>query len=340
MPVRKTSVVLFTLLILGAVLCVSGFTDNSKTEEFIPGEDSGFYYTIKKGDTLWDLSNKFYNSTWDWPGLWEMNDEIKNPHWIYPGRKIRIFLKEGATLPPKIVTVTKTEKPVEIDTSFSYSQMDHVAFIKKQAQTSFGSVIKEKEDNIMMSTGDVIFIEPSKSGTLIPGERYHIFTTETVNQAEIGFSGIKHRIKAQIEVLDHRTTYVKALITRSFSDVQKGDMVMTYYQRDPVVTVDEAPDPVNARLICSENDNLMINDGAIAFIDLGRDQVKPGQIYTVLKKNQYSETTGWPAHKNQKIIELEDLKTGRLIVLHTEDIASTVMIVSSKYAIRPHAMVQ
>lgn len=340
MPVRKTSVVLFTLLIMGTVLCVTGFTDNSKTEDFIPGEDSGFYYTIKKGDTLWDLSNRFYNSTWDWPGLWEMNDEIKNPHWIYPGRIIRIFLKEGATLPPKIVTVTKTGEPVEIDTSFSYSQMDHIAFIKKEAQTSFGTVIKEKEDNIMMSTGDVIFIEPSKSGTLIPGERYHIFTTETVQHEEIGFSGIKHRIKAQIEVLDYQTTYVKAQIIRSFSDVLKGDMVMTYYQRDPVVTVDETPDAIDARLICSENDNLMINDGAIAFIDLGRDQVKPGQIYTVLKKNQYSETTGWPANKNRKIIDLEDLKTGRLIVLHTEDIASTVMIVSSKYAIRPHAMVQ
>ncbi|MFK5953410.1 MAG: LysM peptidoglycan-binding domain-containing protein, partial [Desulfobacterium sp.] len=47
-----------------------------------------FYYTIQKGDTLWDLSQKFYNSQWVWPGLWEMNHQIKNPHLIYPGNRI------------------------------------------------------------------------------------------------------------------------------------------------------------------------------------------------------------------------------------------------------------
>lgn len=58
-----------------------------ETSGLEPAEDSGFYYTIQKGDTLWDLSQRFYDSDWDWPGLWEMNKEIKNPHWIYPGKK-------------------------------------------------------------------------------------------------------------------------------------------------------------------------------------------------------------------------------------------------------------
>ena len=76
-------------------MCSTGFAKDKNSsnndEEFVPGTDSGFFYTIKKGDTLWDLSQKFYNSQWDWPGLWEMNEDIKNPHWIYPGKKIRIF---------------------------------------------------------------------------------------------------------------------------------------------------------------------------------------------------------------------------------------------------------
>ena len=90
----------FVMAIMGFMLCSSGFAEENI--DFVPGEDSGFYYTIKKGDTLWDLSRKFYNSQWDWPGLWEMNQDIKNPHWIYPGKKIRIFLKEGAVVKPEI----------------------------------------------------------------------------------------------------------------------------------------------------------------------------------------------------------------------------------------------
>jgi LysM repeat protein len=40
-----------------------------------PGEtveqEAGFYYTVKKGDTLWDLSQRFSDTPWVWPDLWE-----------------------------------------------------------------------------------------------------------------------------------------------------------------------------------------------------------------------------------------------------------------------------
>jgi len=83
--IHKTVIAAFALTILGFAFCSMGFA--KVDEEFIPGKDSGFYYTIKKGDTLWDLSEKFYNSQWDWPGLWEMNDEIKNPPLDIPRKK-------------------------------------------------------------------------------------------------------------------------------------------------------------------------------------------------------------------------------------------------------------
>ncbi|MCA1829091.1 MAG: LysM peptidoglycan-binding domain-containing protein, partial [Myxococcales bacterium] len=52
-------------------------------------------YTIVKGDTLWDLSQKFLNNPWYWPKIWSLNPSIENPHWIYPGNKLKLIPGEG-----------------------------------------------------------------------------------------------------------------------------------------------------------------------------------------------------------------------------------------------------
>ncbi len=52
-------------------------------------------YTVKKGDTLWDLSNKFLSQPWYWPEIWYMNPQVQNPHLIYPSDVIKIFYVSG-----------------------------------------------------------------------------------------------------------------------------------------------------------------------------------------------------------------------------------------------------
>lgn len=44
-------------------------------------------YTIKQGDTLWNISGLFLQHPWRWPELWGMNmDQVRNPHLIFPGQ--------------------------------------------------------------------------------------------------------------------------------------------------------------------------------------------------------------------------------------------------------------
>ena len=48
-------------------------------------------YTVKQGDTLWGISQRFIKDPYYWPNLWSNNPDIGNPHLIYPGQKLRIY---------------------------------------------------------------------------------------------------------------------------------------------------------------------------------------------------------------------------------------------------------
>jgi len=79
------------ILVLSFCFVLSGLTQEKKETEGV--------YTIKKGDTLWDISAKFLKDPFLWPKLWERNPYITNPHWIYPGNPIQLTAesaKKGA----------------------------------------------------------------------------------------------------------------------------------------------------------------------------------------------------------------------------------------------------
>jgi hypothetical protein len=48
-------------------------------------EEGAEVYVIQRGDTLWDLAERFYSNPYLWPQLWERNQYILDAHWIYPG---------------------------------------------------------------------------------------------------------------------------------------------------------------------------------------------------------------------------------------------------------------
>lgn len=70
-------------------------------------------YIIQKGDTLWDLSQKFLSNPWYWPKIWSLNPGIENPHWIYPGNRLRLVPGQGGPQAPAQAQAEPPQQPVE-----------------------------------------------------------------------------------------------------------------------------------------------------------------------------------------------------------------------------------
>lgn len=322
----------FSSLLFLIVICtfasLSPLSAREGVKKFDTDQDTGFYYTIKKGDTLWDLSQKFYNSKWDWPGLWELNHKIKNPHWIYPGNTIRVFLK-----PELKEQAPERPNRIAVETRFNYPAIHRTGFIKKEQAPAIGTVLRGRKGNIMMSTDDIVYIRPTGRTPFVTGHRYQIYSTAQVNQT-IGksrYKGIKHMIKADLEIIEVNSQYASGKIKQAYRDVGSGDLVMNFYPRHPSLEVDEHPDPVDAVLLCSEDDNILVNDYRIAFINKGsEDNIRSGDIYTI-KQGKETESV----YDIKTGLDIAPVASGRLIVLHTEPASATVMVLSSIQDIHP-----
>lgn len=56
--------------------------------------DAPEHYSVKAGDTLWDISAMYLEQPWLWPKLWKLNPQLDNPHLIYPGDVLTLTFDE------------------------------------------------------------------------------------------------------------------------------------------------------------------------------------------------------------------------------------------------------
>lgn len=311
--------------------------------------ETGIYYIVQKGDTLWDLSRRFADSPWAWPAIWKENKQITNPHLIYPGEKIRLFRKkdtdklveeEGKKEPKPEIKIIKVE-PEKEKPYYFYSAIDSIGFIKEKAIDPSGYIFKVEENKVMISFGDLIYVRPSNGASLDPGNKYTLYRTITPIKgvATKKYRGFQYYLTGVIEIIKKEDTFSVAKVIQSFRTIKTDDMLMPYEKRNPKIYITESKKGLQGKIIVAEERLELFGDDFAAFINKGsKDGVEIGQFYTVYyqRKEKIQQDSGW--FTRSKKTALTPVDFAKILVLHTEEKTSTVLITQSDIAVYPNAL--
>ena len=335
MVYKRKSQVIMALCILAAILISPVHLFAQEAAETVEHE-AGFYYTVQKGDTLWDLSTQFSDNPWLWPNLWGENSQISNPHWIYPGERIRLFHVKGVdTFIKKNVEENQPKEPEPTKEAlyYYYSPIESIGFIKKQAITPQGTIFKVKDDKKLIGVGDLVYIRPNADNSLQPGTKFTVYRTlkPIVDKKTKELIGIQHYLTGVIVITKKEPGFVLATVVKSFRDIAVNDLLMPYEKRLPRIALTQSKNGLNGKIIESEEHEKNIGDHTVAFIDKGdQDGVEIGQSYNI-----YYQEEEKLSEKSKGEVPLTPIIHGSLLVLHTESTTSTVLITQSDRNIDP-----
>ncbi len=316
----------------------------AQEETGVVEQESGFYYTVQKGDTLWDLSQRFSDSYWLWPDLWQENKQIANPHWIYPGERIRLFHRKGAdsfaikTDKPKNLAVISAPEPLKEPPYYYYSPINRVGFIKKEPVVSRGTIFKVKDNKKLIGVGDLVYIKQKKDKDLLLGNKYTVYRTfEPISDKKTKtLIGTQHYLTGVVEITKIEPRFALALVVQSYRAIGVNDLLMPYKKRSPNIVLTESQKGLKGKIIISEAHGNIIGDNAIAFIDKGRmNGVKRGQLYSI-----YYQEKQRIDRESKEDVNLTPVDYGTFLVLYTEQSTSTVLITRSEQSIVPEVAFQ
>jgi|GEM_PF-1575539 hypothetical protein len=277
-------------------------------------------YQIKKGDTLWGISGRFYKNPLKWPVIWKYNTYISNPDLIYPKKFVLI----------------PTKSALKHD-SQAYAEINLTAFeqLSTMGELSFEDAIALKEDpdalkalgladqTIVLKKFDEKFEKIKRTLRFYKDGQYemvfeHPISSEIVAVGENKFNAavgdIVYMVSDKdfivgdtvvflepVRSADNFTIYLYAgegvvskkvenryqvKISKCYDAIRKGLKVVNYIHNDFPMPIDFVKTDLNREgIVLGLQNNMTVSGmGYNIVINLGKNNgIKPGDIFKIYR---------------------------------------------------------
>lgn len=325
--------VLVALVLLASAFVLSGPTSAAE-------QDEPTIYVIKKGDTLWGLSDKFLKDPFYWPDMWSKNGaQITNPHFIYPGQKIRVFSDRIEIIPKEEVKtggqkapVAKTEIAQEVTEEKSFTIHGNEGFLLENDVTPSGYIVGSHHDRIVTGEDDIVYTDLGTKNGAKPGDKFLIFEKGALVSHPFTneIMGTKVVPLGMLQLTDVEQKSSRAIITKSYKEVSPGSYLMPYTNGKPREIALKMPSrDLKGYVIESYSGTNTIAAGDVVYVDLGTAKgAEPGNLLYIVRDVTLDQryVQGRVEHLPQELV-------GALVILETGKNTSMAIVVKSIDAI-------
>ena len=351
MKTPATGLFMHLLLVLSLTLASSTYAQRSQTGDSVFLSDFPNRYIVVKGDTLWDISERFLRSPWLWPDIWYANPQIENPHLIYPGdvitrvvidgqerltvKRTERFIANGTErLQPKIRSEQTDEAIPAIPLDQINSFLSRSRIVEEGVLEAAPYVLGGQEKRLISGTGDRIYARgefadniPSyglyrKNEVYIDPETEEILGIEAV---DIGSANMR-AINDDIGTLS---------VTRAVSEIRIGDRVLPTTERLVSTTFfPAAPEKdVEGKIISVEGGVALVGLLDVVVINRGeRDDLKVGNVLAILKEGEVVRDDIIDDRKKRSV-KLPDEQAGMLMVFQSFEKMSLAIVLNAERGI-------
>jgi hypothetical protein len=319
-------------------------------------------YTVKTGDTLWDISKVFLRDPWYWPEIWYVNPQVENPHLIYPGDVLKLVYidgqprvtvgdRGGATesgggkrLSPQVrrepLSQAITAIPYDVIASF----MGRPTLLNGDQVKSAPYVVAMRDGHVIGGVGNEIYAKGI--GDAAADARYSIIHVEEKlydpeTRDLLGYSGMYVGSGPVATTGDP----AKILLTDSTREALQGDKLFPESVDVNVDFVPHAPESdIDARVIAVRSHTVM---GQYQVVALNRGQsagLEPGHVLAISQlggvvRDSYSKggmraTTSSTSRGRGTPVQLPDERIGLAMVFKAFDRMSYALVMETTHEIR------
>jgi LysM repeat protein len=316
-------------------------------------------YVVKKGDTLWDISNMYLDKPWQWPELWRTNVHITNPHLIYPGDELRLVRNEKGEVVLEVVREpakleiklspegAKSFKIPEAIPALPWSvikpYIENEMIMSQQAYDRHPYVLGDQEGAVRYATDNLVL---SKAARRSKEDLNIVRKQNELYDMDGNFIGLQIRHLAKAKLVDADIGKQKLIkIVQAKLEVKRGDKIIPAVKNEPDEILLMAAEDQTGFIIDDLEQHNLLGKYNVAVLDIGADQVSAGTIMGIYsqgpriidgKHPKYEGETDTirSAFNQGDEISQPALKVGEVVVFKSFDTASYALITKSAKVIK------